>query len=259
MNAMLENKKKIIKKIVINYAIILIILIVMLWMCIEEFKESKIGRKEVEVSKYNTQNVSIQHNYNDTLEGKEDIVSNIIEEKQEANLINTEIATIKKQKDEKTDNNTDNNLNSNDKIISQYKGYNVIAKLNIPCINLETYVLDKYTEEALNVSVTKFWGANPNQVGNFCIIGHNFQNKNMFHNLKKLKIGNRLFILDNNGKTEYEVYDIYKVKPKDVSCLNQDTNGRREVTLITCTNDSQKRIVVKAKEIKLLDNDLQMN
>lgn len=250
MNTMLDNKKKIIKRIIINYVIIVIILIIMLWICIEEFKESRIGRKEVEISKYNTQNVSIQYNYNDLVENKEDIVSNVVEEEQKDNSIATEIDVIEKQKNEQKDNITDNNLDSDDKIINQYKGYNVIAKLNIPIINLETYVLDKYTEVALNVSVTKFWGANPNQVGNFCIIGHNFQNKNMFHNLKKLKVGNRLFISDNNGKMEYEVYDIYKVKPKDVSCLNQDTNGKKEVTLITCTNDSQKRIIIKAKELE---------
>ena len=28
----------------------------------------------------------------------------------------------------------------------------------------------------------------------------------------------------------------------------QKTNGRREVTLITCTDDSQQRVIVKCKE-----------
>ena len=53
-----------------------------------------------------------------------------------------------------------------------YKGYNVIAKLEIPQIELETYVI-KFSEETLNISVTKFWGPNPNESGNFCIAGHN--------------------------------------------------------------------------------------
>ena len=71
----------------------------------------------------------------------------------------------------------------------------------------------------------------------------------MFHNLKKLKIGNSLFITENNiGKIEYEIYDKYKVIPEQVSCLSQNTNGKREVTLITCTNDSKERIIIKAKE-----------
>lgn len=131
----------------------------------------------------------------------------------------------------------------------EYKGYLVEAKLEIPAIKLETYVLQKYSIQALNISVTKFWGANANQKGNCCIAGHNFQNKNMFKDLKKIKMGDRIFIIDNDvGKVEYEVYNIYQVSPKDVSCLSQDTNGKREVTLITCTNDSKKRIIVKARE-----------
>ena len=138
-----------------------------------------------------------------------------------------------------------------EEVIEEYKGYQVIAKLEIPTINLETYILQKYSEETLNISVTKFWGANPNTAGNFCIAGHNFKNENMFRNLKKLKIGDRLFISDNKvGKVEYEIYDLYKVIPEDVSCLSQETNGKKEVTLITCTTDSKERIIVKALEIE---------
>ena len=71
----------------------------------------------------------------------------------------------------------------------------------------------------------------------------------MFHDLKDLNVGDNLFIIDNNiGRIEYEIYNIYKVLPDDVGCLSQETNGEKEVTLITCTNDSSKRIIVKAKE-----------
>ena len=71
----------------------------------------------------------------------------------------------------------------------------------------------------------------------------------MFKNLKKLSVGDNLFIIDNDiGRVEYEIFDIYKVSPNDVACLSQETNGKREVTLITCTNDSKERIIVKARE-----------
>lgn len=136
-------------------------------------------------------------------------------------------------------------------VIDEFKGYLVSAKLEIPAISLETYILKNYSTQALNISVTKFWGADPNQIGNSCIAGHNFQNKLMFRNLKKLKSGDSLFISDNNvGKIEYKVYDLYRVLPNNVKCLSQDTNGKREVTLITCTNDSKERIIVKAKEVE---------
>ncbi len=49
---------------------------------------------------------------------------------------------------------------------------------------------------------------------------------------------------------QYEVYAVYKVEQTDISCINQNTNGLKIVTLITCDsiNDSL-RIIVKAKEI----------
>ena len=140
---------------------------------------------------------------------------------------------------------------SSSKLPKQYQGYQVAALLEIPEIDLTTYILQNYSAQALNKSVTKFWGADANQIGNFCVAGHNFQNNHMFKNIKKLNKKDSLFITDPIvGKVKYEIYDIYKVDPSDVSCLNQKTNGKREVTLITCTNDSKKRIIVKAAEVK---------
>ena len=47
----------------------------------------------------------------------------------------------------------------------------------------------------------------------------------------------------------YEIYDIYKVKQTDMSCISQDTNNLKIVTLITCDSiDDSFRTVVKAKE-----------
>ena len=130
-----------------------------------------------------------------------------------------------------------------------YNGYEVCAKLEIPAISLETNILSEYSEEALKISPTKFWGVDANEIGNFCIVGHNFINDNMFHDLKKLQIGDNLFIIDNEiGKVEYEIFEIYKVLPEDVSPLDAVTTNEREVTLITCTSDSKERIIIKAKE-----------
>lgn len=133
------------------------------------------------------------------------------------------------------------------KIPDEYKGYNVTAKLEIPKIKLETYVLKNYSLSALNASVTKYWGCEPNEIGNFCIAGHNWNVKNMFSKVKNLKINDEIFLLDNkNGKTSYKIYSIYKVNPNNVECLEQQTNGKVEITLITCTSDSKLRIIVKA-------------
>ena len=146
--------------------------------------------------------------------------------------------------------NINSSSNEEDSMITSYKGYPVIAKLEIPQIELETYVISEYSEQALGVSVTKFYGGDPNTVGNFCIAGHNYITKNMFHNLKKLSVGNQLFLIDlENNKETYTVYSITTVGPNDTQCLSQKTNGRVELTLITCTTDSSKRIIVKAVKV----------
>lgn len=132
---------------------------------------------------------------------------------------------------------------------TEYKGWNVIAQLEIPKIKLKTYVLSEYSPKALLVSVTKFYGSEPNQMGNFCIAGHNYIRNNMFHNIKKLKVGDTFTLTDKSNQTiTYQIYKVEKVKPSDTKCLSQNTKGKKEVTLITCTYDSSMRIIVKAKE-----------
>lgn len=140
-----------------------------------------------------------------------------------------------------------NNEISNNKIQSEYNGYPVIARLEIEKINLDTFVLKEHNEKTLTMSVTKFYGANPNEMGNFCIAGHNYITKNMFHNLKKVEVGDKLKLTDLIGRSiNYKVYKKETVLPNETQCLSQKTNGRTEVTLITCTTDSSKRIVIKA-------------
>lgn len=129
-------------------------------------------------------------------------------------------------------------------------GFKVIGKLEIPKINLSTYILAETNNEALDKSVTKLCGPNINEVGNFCIIGHNYNKRTMFGELKKVKINDTVTLTNVYGhKVEYMVYDIYKIYPDEVECLNQETYGNREVTLITCTTGAIKRLVIKLTEV----------
>ena len=140
---------------------------------------------------------------------------------------------------------------------SQGYEYSTIATINIPKINVQYAIIDgktdseEDTEELLKISPVKFWGANPNEVGNFCIVGHNYRNTKFFSKVPTLQVGDIIEITDlSNNKVSYRVYNNYQVDPKDVSCTTQLTNGNKEVTLITCTDDSKMRVVVKAREVK---------
>lgn len=135
--------------------------------------------------------------------------------------------------------------------------YVVVGTVNIPKINVKYPIFDGETDSAqetealLKISPTKFWGPEPNEVGNFCIVGHNYRNKKFFSKVPTLTTGDIVEVTDLSGKTiNYRVYNKYQVDPTDVSCTTQLTNGNKEVTLITCTDDSKYRVVVKAREVK---------
>ena len=132
----------------------------------------------------------------------------------------------------------------------EYKGYNVIGILKIPEINIEYPIIDKTSSEAMKVSVTRFWGNNVNDLGNLTIAGHHYLDGTMFCNLNKLEQGSIIELTDLTGKMlQYEVFDKYIIDPNDVSCVESVEAGTREVTLITCINGRNNRLVVKAREI----------
>lgn len=128
--------------------------------------------------------------------------------------------------------------------------YSTVAIVNIPKIGVNYPVLSEATDELLKIAPNKFWGPNPNEVGNFCIVAHNYRNSKFFSKVPTLVNGDIIEITDLTGRTlNYSVYDKYTVDPEDVACTSQLTGGKREVTLITCTNDSKQRVIVKATEV----------
>ncbi len=138
-------------------------------------------------------------------------------------------------------------------------GYTYVTdgKITIPKINVEYPILDgesdseAETEELLKMSPVKFHGPDINTVGNYCIVGHNYRNKRFFSKVPTLVNGDIIQITNfaDNTTVEYAVYDKYTVDPTDVSCTSQNTDGRKEITLITCTDDSKQRVIVKAREV----------
>ena len=127
--------------------------------------------------------------------------------------------------------------------------YYTIGIISIPKINLEYPILSTATTELLKVAPCYFWGASPNEIGNLCIAGHNYRNTKFFSKVPSLTNGDAINITDLYGRTiTYIVYDNYVVAPNDRACTSQLTNGKKEVTLITCTNDSSNRVIIKARE-----------
>lgn len=128
--------------------------------------------------------------------------------------------------------------------------YYTIGVINIPSINVNYPILSTYTDELLKIAPCKFHGPNPNEVGNLCIAGHNYKNSKFFSKVPTLELGDKIEITDLSGRMlTYTIYDKFIVNPDELECTSQLTNGKKEITLITCTNDNKQRHIIKAREV----------
>ncbi len=141
--------------------------------------------------------------------------------------------------------NTDGSSSNGEKM---YKGFPQIGTIQIPKINLEYPILKDASKSAIEVSVAINGGPGLNKVGNTIIIGHNYRNGTFFSNNKNLSEGDKIYITDELGKkVEYTIYNIYTTEPEDSDYMDRDTEGKREVTLVTCTDDTKSRLIICAK------------
>lgn len=127
--------------------------------------------------------------------------------------------------------------------------YEVKGTIEIPKTGIKYPVLDSVTKRSLEIAVGIAYGPGLNQVGNTIIYGHNYRNGLFFSDNKKLASGDVIYITDQYGeKVTYEIYNIYQTTANDASYFTRDTEGRREISLQTCTDDSSGRIIIWAAE-----------
>lgn len=132
--------------------------------------------------------------------------------------------------------------------VPMYKGFPMAGTISIPKIDLNIPILADASKKAIDVSVAINGGPGLNKVGNTVIIGHNYRDGRFFANLKNLANGDKIYITDNSGnKVAYTIYNIYTTTPEDSDFMDRDTNGKMEITLDTCTDDTQSRLIVCAR------------
>ena len=126
-----------------------------------------------------------------------------------------------------------------------YKGFGVLGTMEIPATNFKYPVLEKVTKKSIETAVAFLYGNGLNQPGNSVIIGHNYRNGLFFSNNKKLNIGDKIYVTDNDGnKVTYTIYNKFETTPEDTSFYQRDTGGKPEITLSTCTDDSSARLII---------------
>lgn len=146
--------------------------------------------------------------------------------------------------------NTDINDKKNKQETIKLDGYDVEGIIEIPKIDIKYPIVSTTSDEAMKVAITKFWGANINDIGNYTMAGHNYKNGTMFGKTKYLKVGDKIKMTDLNLNTiEYEIFKIYTIDPNDITCIESVEPNTREITLITCTNGHKNRLITKAREV----------
>ncbi len=126
--------------------------------------------------------------------------------------------------------------------------FEIFCIIEIPSLSLKYPVLNDISEENLKISPCKFYGTNLNENTNICIAGHNYENDLFFSKINTLSINDKIILKDNLDKQyEYVVYDIFEVFKNELSPIYVSDLKNKELTLVTCNNFNNKRIIVKAK------------
>lgn len=142
-------------------------------------------------------------------------------------------------------------------IESTYEGFEVVGNIEIPKIAIDLPILKTVSTSSLKTSVALLYtSAGINEVGNTVITGHNLLNDTLFSNLSKLENGDYIKITDmDDNIVNYKVYKTEITTPEDTSYFNKDTNGKKEITLATATDDSSGRFLVFATETTEIIDD----
>ncbi len=126
----------------------------------------------------------------------------------------------------------------------------IIGLIEIKKLKIIYPILSDVSDDLLKIATCRFYGPLPNEVGNLCIAAHNYNDYRFFSRINQLEIGDSINIYDALGNVlEYHVTDKYIISATDSNCTNQDTNGEKQITLLTCNNMTGYRLVVKASAV----------
>ena len=134
-----------------------------------------------------------------------------------------------------------------DSIKNKTNDVDVIGVIRIPKTETELPILGKWSSKLLKISVCRYMGGEPNQPGNLVIAGHNYKTGAHFGSLKKLEVGDEIFLTGMDGIEKlYVVWKLDVVQPDDFGAL-QEYRGTCGLTLMTCYKDGTNRLFVRCE------------
>lgn len=124
----------------------------------------------------------------------------------------------------------------------------ILGIIEIKSINLYYPIFAYYSDNDLKVSPCRFYGPEPGKVGNICILGHNYNSNMFFSNVNLLKVNNKIVLYDNSQNAfNYFVESVYEVNNNDFSPIYDYDKNEKNLTLITCNNINNNRIIIRAR------------
>ena len=135
-----------------------------------------------------------------------------------------------------------------DSVANKTNDGSVIGVIRIPKTDTQLPIIGEWSSSLLKVSVCRYQGGKPNEPGNLVIIGHNYKSGAHFGGLKKLKVGDEVFLAGMDGvEKRYVVYQLDVVAPDDFSALSEQ-RGICGLSLMTCYQDGTNRLFVRCEQ-----------
>ena len=216
--------------IILIVSIIAIVVLVGFWL-FDMYSKNRIEQDALDAIEEFNRQVGLQENQNNVIEANLTPVENTI--------VDEPILQPEPEQE-------DNGGNQNKK--SKFDNFTILGQIEIPKTKVSYPILAEISPAALNVAVSKLYGPGLNQVGNTIIIGHNNRNGLFFANNKKLVNGDVIYITDLDGnRIPYTIYNKYETTDTDTDYMTRDTDGAREISLSTCTDNGKLRLIIWAK------------
>lgn len=128
-----------------------------------------------------------------------------------------------------------------------YSGYTLLGKIEIPTIGFKSVIIGENTYHSMDLGVVLSYGTALNEPGGYIISGHNYRGQSIFmYNIRNLESGDKIYITDSSGRNlEYTVYEKIRYYNPNSIDIYKKYDGYN-LTLVTCENDGNSRIVIKA-------------
>ena len=140
------------------------------------------------------------------------------------------------------------NENNNKKFVYNNDNFiDILGYIEIPKFNIKRIIKYGTNKEVLDNNYVGLHenSSNLDDRGNIILAGHNIDN--VFKSLHKISIDDEIIINTSQNSYLYKVIEKKEISVFDTEYLKQQSEDI--LTLITCTNDKSKRLLVLAKKI----------